>query len=146
MLTNDNYKEDLRRSSPHFTPSAILLPPSTSRFSCTSAAHMAGMEPSLRRNWALASPRMASCGTPLGAPAFVAPCVERQVDQVCALTDALLVLPLATQDEYLLLHWSLQRHMAQCLCTIHWELLHMPVSALEAKLADAAICLTSTDA
>jgi hypothetical protein len=47
-----------------------------------------------------------ACGTLLGAPSFVALFLERQVDQVNELADALLALPLATQDKYLLLPLS----------------------------------------
>jgi hypothetical protein len=82
-----------------------------------------------------------ACGTPLGPPAFVAPFVERQVDQVWALIDVLLALPLATEDKYLLLQSCLQPHMAHFLRNKDWELLHVPLGWLEAKLADATCCL-----
>jgi hypothetical protein len=51
---------------------------------------------------------MMACGTPLGTPAFITPFLAEHTERTCSLIDALLALTLATQDWFLVLHYSLQ--------------------------------------
>jgi hypothetical protein len=50
---------------------------------------------------------MMACGTPRGTPAFITPFLAEHTARTCSLTDALLGLPLATQDRFLVLRSSL---------------------------------------
>jgi hypothetical protein len=84
---------------------------------------------------------MMACGTPLGTPAFITPFLAAQTERTCSLIDALLALPLATQDRYLVLRSSLQPRMDHLTCTVSWTLLQDHVGRLKATLLDAAYSL-----
>jgi hypothetical protein len=66
---------------------------------------------------------MMACGTPLGTPAFITPFLAEHTERTCSLTAALLALPLATQDRFLVLRSSLQPRMDHLSRTVSWPLL-----------------------
>jgi hypothetical protein len=84
---------------------------------------------------------MMVCGTPLVTPAFITPFLAEHTERTCSLTAALLALPLATQDRFLVLCSSLQPRMDHLLRTVSWPLLQDHVGRLENTLMDAAYTL-----
>jgi hypothetical protein len=84
---------------------------------------------------------MMACCTPLGTPAFITPFLAEHTERTCSLTAALLALPLATQDRFLVIRFSLQPRMDHLLRTVSWPLLQDHVSRLENTLLDAAYTL-----
>jgi hypothetical protein len=84
---------------------------------------------------------MMACGTPLGTPAFIMPFLAEHIERTCSLIDALLALPLATQDRFLVLRSSLQPRMDHLSRTVSWPLLQDHVGRLENALSDAAYSL-----
>jgi hypothetical protein len=81
---------------------------------------------------------MMACGTPLATPAFISPFLADHTERTCTLIDALLALPLATQDRFLVLCSSLQPCMDHLSRTVSWPLLQDHVGWLENALLDAA--------
>jgi hypothetical protein len=84
---------------------------------------------------------MMACGTPLGTPAFITPFLAEHTERTCSLIDALLALTLATQDWFLVLHYSLQPCMDHLSHTMSRPLLHDHVCRLENSLLYAAYYL-----
>jgi hypothetical protein len=84
---------------------------------------------------------MMACGTPLGTPAFITPFLAEHTERTCSLIDALLALPLATQDRFLVLRSSLQPRMDHLSRTVSWPLLQDHVRRLENALLDDAYSL-----
>jgi hypothetical protein len=60
-----------------------------------------------------------------------------QTERACSLIDALLALPLAAQDQYLVLRLSLQHRVDHLTLTVSWTLLQDHVDRLQATLVDA---------
>jgi hypothetical protein len=84
---------------------------------------------------------MMACGTPLGTPAFITPFLAAHTGRTCSLVDALLALPVATQDRFLFFRSSLQPCLDCLTCTVSWPLLQDHVYRLETTLLDAAYSL-----
>jgi hypothetical protein len=84
---------------------------------------------------------MMACGTPLGTPAFITPFLAEHTERTCSLIDALLALPLATQDRFLVLRSSLQPRMDHLSRTVSWPLLQDHAGRLENALFNAAYSL-----
>jgi hypothetical protein len=84
---------------------------------------------------------MMACGTPLGTLAFIMPFLAEHTERTCSLIDALLALPFATQDWFLVLSSSLQPRMDHLSRTVSWPLLQDHVCRLENKLLDTAYFL-----
>jgi hypothetical protein len=84
---------------------------------------------------------MMACFTPLGTPAFITPFLAEHTERTCSLIDALLALPLATQNRFLVLRSSLQPRMDHLSHTVSRPLLHDHVSRLENALLDASYSL-----
>ena len=60
-------------------------------------------------------------GTPIGSPAFEKAHVAATAEKVCCTIDKVMNLPLAAQDQFLLLTMSLQRRMSHFPRVVSWE-------------------------
>jgi hypothetical protein len=76
-------------------------------------------------------------GTPIGAADRVAQYVSDRVSSTQECIDKLLGLPLTPQEQYLLLHGSVQHRDDHLLRVVEWSILREPMQQLEAKLVAA---------
>jgi hypothetical protein len=84
---------------------------------------------------------MMACGKPLGTPTFITPFLAEHTERTCSITAALLALPLATQDRFLVLRSSLPPRMDHLSRNVSWPLFQDQVGRLENTLLDAAYSL-----
>lgn len=76
-------------------------------------------------------------GTPIGQPERVSQYVTSRVVSTEACVDKLLGLPLSPQEQYLMLHGSLQHREDHLLRVVDWGILQEPMQRLETKVVAA---------